>query len=126
LEGEKNTWRLVETLYKDRLNFDDADDHDAPMELTHSEKEAMLDVFKRDAVTRQCQLVVDWLEQAESDRKEHSQALRAEHFSEKTVCWENTVYQLKNGQHMAGQPGSMYSLNLITEIDPDAPARQNR
>lgn len=116
----------METLYNDRLNFDDANDQDALMELTHSEKEAMLDVFKRDSVTRQCQLVVDWLEQAESDRKEHSQALRAEHFSEKTVCWENTVYQLKNGQHMAGQPGSMYTLNLITEIDPDAPTRQNR
>jgi len=114
----------VETLYKDRLNFGEDEEQDAPMELKKSEKEAMLEVFRRDAVTRQCQLVVDWLEQAEADRMQQTQAIRAEHFSEKTVFWENTIYQLLQGHRMNLQSG--YTLNLITEADPDAPIRQKR
>lgn len=124
LDEEKITWQLVETLYKDRLNYDDEDDQDSPMELVHSEKEAMLEVFKKDAVTRQCQLVVDWLERSEAERKKKAQTIRAEHFSERTVCWENTVHQLRQGNKMSLQSG--YSINLITEADPDAPIRQNR
>ncbi|XP_059484595.1 nuclear pore complex protein Nup107 [Neocloeon triangulifer] len=121
LTDERNTWRLVETLYADRLNFDE-DSKDVGMELRISEKEVMLDVFRQDNITRQCQLVVDWLEQTEASRKENAQLLRAEHFSDKTVTWENTIFQLKQRDNLA------YNSNvaLVTEIDPDAPVRQSR
>ncbi|XP_065332081.1 nuclear pore complex protein Nup107 isoform X2 [Cloeon dipterum] len=117
---EKNTWHLVETLYGDRLNYEY--DEEMPMELMLSEKEVMLDVFNRDSVTRQCQLVVDWLEQAEADKKEQSQKLQAQHFSDKTVCWENTVYQIQQKDNLAYTSG----VALVTEIDPDAPLRQQK
>lgn len=121
---ENNTWRLLHILMEDRLNYEYIEDDSAMAEydIPVSEKEIMLEVFRKDPVTRQSQLVVDWLEACESSKRAHHQTLRAEHFTDKTVSWENTILQIRQKDDIA------YSSNaqLVTEIDPDAPVRQGR
>jgi hypothetical protein len=41
----------------------------------------------------QCQLVIDWLEQNASDQVQEEAQLQ--HFTDKTVAWENTLHQLQ-------------------------------
>ncbi|KAF4530153.1 hypothetical protein B566_EDAN001410 [Ephemera danica] len=122
LFDEKNTWRLLDILMEDRLAGnameEDVEEADYPV----SEKEVMLEVFKKDAITRQCQLVVDWLEACEADKRSHVQLTKAEHFTDKTICWENTILQI---QHRDKIPYAS-NTNIVTEIDPDAPLRQQR
>uniref|UniRef100_UPI003AAFFE6B nuclear pore complex protein Nup107-like n=1 Tax=Centroberyx gerrardi TaxID=166262 RepID=UPI003AAFFE6B len=69
LQQENATWRLVTSLYRDRvqsaLEDDIMTDLAAPSE---SEKVVVDQLFQRDAVVRQSQLVVDWLESIAKDQ----------------------------------------------------------
>uniref|UniRef100_A0A8C5CLX0 Nuclear pore complex protein n=1 Tax=Gadus morhua TaxID=8049 RepID=A0A8C5CLX0_GADMO len=104
LQQESSTWRLMTSLYR----------------YLQSEKLVVEQLFQRDAVIRQGQLVVDWLESIAKDQiGDFSDNIE---FYAKNVCWENTLHALKLRRR--GSVG--LSIPLVTELDPDAPLRQQR
>uniref|UniRef100_A0A674NL73 Nuclear pore complex protein n=1 Tax=Takifugu rubripes TaxID=31033 RepID=A0A674NL73_TAKRU len=108
LQQESNTWRLITSLYRYLP---------VPSE---SEKVVVEQLFQRDATIRQSQLVVDWLESISKDQiGDFSDNIE---YYAKNVCWENTLHALK----LRRKSGTAFSIPLVTELDPDAPIRQQR
>ncbi|XP_077450671.1 nuclear pore complex protein Nup107 isoform X2 [Stigmatopora argus] len=121
LQQECNTWRLISSLYRDRVQLAMEDDMLVDgTTLNESEKMAVEKLFQRDAVVRQSQLVVDWLENIAKDQMADFSD-NIEYYA-KNVCWENTLHMLKRRNQTSD--GSAY--HLVTELDPDAPLRQRR
>ncbi|KAJ9583309.1 hypothetical protein L9F63_022326, partial [Diploptera punctata] len=127
LENERNTWRLVYCLYQNRISSQLISADDKPeeelMELALrylSEKDIVQQLYKRDNITREWQLVIDWLEQNALDQK--NEEIRLEHFTDKTIAWENTLHQLQNQADIPYRS----SRAIVTMLDPDAPLRQNK
>ncbi|KAJ8373496.1 hypothetical protein SKAU_G00040760 [Synaphobranchus kaupii] len=122
LQQEMVTWRLLTSLYRDRVQT--AFEDDITMEkatLSQSEKVVVEEFFQRDPVVRQSQLVVDWLESIAKDEVgDFSDNIE---FHSKSVCWENTLHTLKLRRTTSS---SGFSRPLVTELDPDAPIRQKR
>lgn len=122
LQQEMVTWRLVNSLYRDRIQS--ALEEDMMMDVVTpnlSEKVIMEQLFQRDEVVRQSQLVVDWLESiAKDELGNFSDNIE---FYAKSVCWENTLHSLKQRQM---EPQTGFLRPLVTELDPDAPIRQKR
>ncbi|KAJ8245281.1 hypothetical protein GJAV_G00269060 [Gymnothorax javanicus] len=122
LQQEMVTWRLVASLYRDRIQT--ALEDDIMMEkvtLCQSEKVEVEQLFQRDSVVRQSQLVVDWLESIAKD--EIGDFADNIEFHSKSVCWENTLHVLKQ-RRVSSTTG--LSRPLVTELDPDAPIRQKQ
>uniref|UniRef100_A0A673AEE1 Nuclear pore complex protein n=1 Tax=Sphaeramia orbicularis TaxID=375764 RepID=A0A673AEE1_9TELE len=106
LQQESCTWRLISSLYRYLLD--------------ESEKVVVEQLFQRDAVIRQSQLVVDWLESIAKDQiGDFSDNIE---YYAKNVCWENTLHALK----LRRKSGAAFTVPLVTELDPDAPLRQQR
>ncbi|CAH3035204.1 unnamed protein product [Porites lobata] len=123
ISQESYTWRLVGSLYSDRLQngiFDDEAMLTNFMGRNWSEKTITNNLYEREASTRQNQIVIDWLEKNAEDWLElFLESDKVEYFSE-SVCWENTLHALQ-------QEGSIGMRRpQVTEMDPDAPVRQNR
>ncbi|KAK0143660.1 Nuclear pore complex protein Nup107 [Merluccius polli] len=119
LQQESSTWRLMTSLYRDRVQSALEDDIDMTV-ASESEKVVVEQLFQRDAVIRQSQLVVDWLESIAKDQiGDFSDNIE---FYAKNVCWENTLHALK--LRRTGSVG--LAIPLVTELDPDAPLRQQR
>ncbi|KAG7454659.1 hypothetical protein MATL_G00262070 [Megalops atlanticus] len=122
LQQEMVTWRLVTSLYRDRIQTALEDDImldvAAPSE---SEKVVMEQLFHRDSVVRQSQLVVDWLESIAKD--EVGDFADNIEFHAKSVYWENTLHTLKQRRSVSY---TGFNRPLVTELDPDAPIRQKR
>uniref|UniRef100_A0AAY5KEQ6 Nuclear pore complex protein n=1 Tax=Esox lucius TaxID=8010 RepID=A0AAY5KEQ6_ESOLU len=116
LQQEMVTWRLITSLY--RSGFD----HVFPVSTFHaSEKDVMEQLFQREAVVRQSQLVVDWLESIAKDEiGDFSDNIE---YYAKSVYWENTLHALKTRRNT---DNSGFNIPLVTELDPDAPIRQRR
>ncbi|KAF6723325.1 Nuclear pore complex protein Nup107 [Oryzias melastigma] len=121
LQQEDCTWRLVSSLYRDRVQLALEDDIMADLSVPgESEKVVVEQLFQRDAVIRQSQLVVDWLESIAKDQiGEFSDNIE---YYAKNVCWENTLHALKTRR----KSGAAFTVPLVTELDPDAPLRQQR
>lgn len=122
LQQETVTWRLINSLYRDRIQT--AMDDGLMMDITspsESEKSIMEQFFQRDSMVRQSQLVVDWLESIAKD--EISDFSDNIEYYAKSVCWENTLHTLKLRRD---QTSVSFSRPLVTELDPDAPIRQKR
>uniref|UniRef100_A0A665UNR3 Nuclear pore complex protein n=1 Tax=Echeneis naucrates TaxID=173247 RepID=A0A665UNR3_ECHNA len=121
LQQESNTWRLITSLYRDRVQLALEDDIMTDMIVpSESEKVVVEQLFQRDAVIRQSQLVVDWLECIAKDQiGDFSDNIE---YYAKNVCWENTLHALK----MRRKSGAAFTVPLVTELDPDAPLRQQR
>ncbi|KAM3843222.1 nuclear pore complex protein Nup107 [Diretmus argenteus] len=120
LQQENATWRLITSLYRDRVQSaleDDMMDLALPSE---SEKVVVEQLFQRDPAIRQSQLVVDWLESIAKD-KIGDFSDNIEYYA-KNVYWENTLHALK--LRRTGSAG--FTVPLVTELDPDAPLRQQR
>uniref|UniRef100_A0A673ADA4 Nuclear pore complex protein n=1 Tax=Sphaeramia orbicularis TaxID=375764 RepID=A0A673ADA4_9TELE len=65
-------------------------------------------------------LVVDWLESIAKDQiGDFSDNIE---YYAKNVCWENTLHALK----LRRKSGAAFTVPLVTELDPDAPLRQQR
>uniref|UniRef100_A0A8K9UEL6 Nuclear pore complex protein n=1 Tax=Oncorhynchus mykiss TaxID=8022 RepID=A0A8K9UEL6_ONCMY len=113
LQQEMVTWRLITSLY--RL---------VSVCLSApgvSEKVVMEQLFQRDAVVRQSQLVVDWLESIAKDEiGDFSDNIE---YYAKSVYWENTLHALKLRRNTSS---TGFNVPLVTELDPDAPIRQRR
>uniref|UniRef100_A0A663F8T9 Nuclear pore complex protein n=1 Tax=Aquila chrysaetos chrysaetos TaxID=223781 RepID=A0A663F8T9_AQUCH len=120
LKQEMVTWRLLSSLYRDRIQsaLEDETAFDITV-LTASEKTNVDNLFQKDSLVRQSQLVVDWLESIAKDEiGDFSDNIE---FYAKSVYWENTLHTLKQRQ-LSTYIGS--SRALVTELDPDAPIRQ--
>lgn len=114
LENERNTWRLLFILYQDRLNsmaLEEDPEEQLPY-FGNSEKVCIENLFQRDQLIRECQLVIDWLESCAALRDDE-----VLHFSDSTTGWENTLHDLK-GQE-CGE--SSRARKIVTHLDPDAP-----
>uniref|UniRef100_A0A1A7XJ13 Nuclear pore complex protein n=3 Tax=Iconisemion striatum TaxID=60296 RepID=A0A1A7XJ13_9TELE len=121
LKQENCTWRLVASLYRDRVQLALEDDLMTDVVgPSDSEKVVVEQLFQRDAVIRQSQLVVDWLESIAKDQMGDFSD-KIEYYA-KNVCWENTLHALKTRR----KGGSAFTIPLVTELDPDAPLRQQR
>uniref|UniRef100_A0A8D3DVN6 Nuclear pore complex protein n=1 Tax=Scophthalmus maximus TaxID=52904 RepID=A0A8D3DVN6_SCOMX len=99
LQQENSSWRLITSLYRylDRVQLALEDDMMADMVL-----------------------VVDWLECIAKDQiGDFSDNIE---YYAKNVCWENTLHALK----MRRKSGAAFTVPLVTELDPDAPLRQQR
>ncbi|XP_042367166.1 nuclear pore complex protein Nup107 [Plectropomus leopardus] len=121
LQQENCTWRLITSLYRDRVQLALEDDMMTDMVVpSESEKVVVEQLFQRDAVIRQSQLVVDWLESIAKDQiGDFSDNIE---YYAKNVCWENTLHALK----LRRKSGAAFTVPLVTELDPDAPLRQQR
>lgn len=117
LNQERNTWKLLFCLYKDRLlnqpSMEDGNDDDFFMNA--SEKEIIEKLYKENENLREYQLIVDWLEQCETQRFD-----KFGHFMDETVSWENTLHQLQNIDRTAFSGKK----NIVKSLDPDAPHRE--
>nr|CAD7409469.1 unnamed protein product [Timema cristinae] len=131
LQGERNTWRLLLSLYQNRLRLQqEADDQgDIFMDVSEtiksvpwiSEKDIVTRLFKEDNTTREYQLVVDWLEKNSADGRFDEACIQ--HYTDKTVAWENTLHQLHNKENSIPFGSSR---PMVTKLDPDAPMRERR
>uniref|UniRef100_A0A8C5TXG4 Nuclear pore complex protein n=1 Tax=Malurus cyaneus samueli TaxID=2593467 RepID=A0A8C5TXG4_9PASS len=120
LKQEMVTWRLLSSLYRDRIQsaLEDETAFDITV-LTASEKTTVDNLFQKDSLVRQSQLVVDWLESIAKDEiGDFSDNIE---FYAKTVYWDNTLHTLKQRQSSTYMGSSR---PLVTELDPDAPIRQ--
>ncbi|XP_015239400.1 PREDICTED: nuclear pore complex protein Nup107 [Cyprinodon variegatus] len=121
LQQENCTWRLISSLYRDRVQLALEEDMMTDIVVpSESEKVVVEQLFQRDAIIRQSQLVVDWLESIAKDQIGNFSD-NIEYYA-KNVCWENTLHALK----MRRKSGSNFLVPLVTELDPDAPLRQQR
>ncbi|XP_067027190.1 nuclear pore complex protein Nup107-like [Acropora muricata] len=124
ISQESYTWRLIGSLYSDRLQNGTSDEEVVLPEFVGkhwSEKTIVEKLYELEASTRQSQIVIDWLEKNAEDWLEiFLEAETVEYFSE-SVYWENTLHALKQGGGNLGRRRP-----LVTEMDPDAPGRQNR
>lgn len=118
LNQERNTWKLLYCLYKDRLinqhGMDECNDDDYL--LYASEKEIIDKLYEKNGNLREYQLIVDWLEQCETQQRFD----KFGHFMDETVSWENTLHQLQNIDR------TVFSVkkNIVKSLDPDAPYRE--
>uniref|UniRef100_A0A8K9Y1R4 Nuclear pore complex protein n=1 Tax=Oncorhynchus mykiss TaxID=8022 RepID=A0A8K9Y1R4_ONCMY len=121
LQQEMVTWRLITSLYRlvsVCLSVSRSVCLTAP---GVSEKVVMEQLFQRDAVVRQSQLVVDWLESIAKDEiGDFSDNIE---YYAKSVYWENTLHALKLRRNTSS---TGFNVPLVTELDPDAPIRQRR
>ncbi|XP_029599582.1 nuclear pore complex protein Nup107-like isoform X2 [Salmo trutta] len=122
LQQEMVTWRLITSLYRDRIQSELEDDIMVDVAAPGvSEKVVMEQLFQRDAVVRQSQLVVDWLESIAKDEiGDFSDNIE---YYAKSVYWENTLHVLKLRRNTSS---TGFTVPLVTELDPDAPVRQRR
>lgn len=109
LEEERSTWRLIFILYQDRLL---AQNEGIAQYFGPSEKLCVENLFKRDNLIRESQLIIDWLECNAAEKDDE-----VLHFSDSSVGWENTLHQLQYTETIAF--GS--SRQIVSQMDPDAP-----
>ncbi|KAM9171408.1 LOW QUALITY PROTEIN: nuclear pore complex protein Nup107 [Pangshura tecta] len=120
LKQEMVTWRLLSSLYRDRIQSALEDETMFEIAVLNASEKAAVDIlFQKDSLVRQSQLVVDWLESIAKDEiGDFSDNIE---FYAKSVYWENTLHILKQRQ-FSTYIGS--TRPLVTELDPDAPIRQ--
>ncbi|XP_074642754.1 nuclear pore complex protein Nup107-like isoform X2 [Tubulanus polymorphus] len=128
LTAERSTWALLNALYRDRLDSEVMGEEE-DMLIEHqtiglSENHLMQALFERDALTRQAQIVIDWLEQSAESVLENYYS-QVEFSTDKSAAWENTLYTLQQKSHQMPMESSINRL-LVTEMDPDAPLRQKK
>lgn len=108
IESEYNTWCLIHILYSDRLQSQT--DYEVPQYFGFSEKLCALNLFLRDSLVRESQLVIDWLEAACAIRDNDIL-----HFQHCTSGWENTLHQLKSKETTVFKS----TKEIVTRLDPD-------
>lgn len=117
LENERNTWRLIFCLYQDRLNSDFLENKSLMPYLGVSEKLCVENLYKRDALIRESQLIIDWLECSALDDESNEQ--KVQYFTDRTVGWENSLHQLQSSDSIVFKS----TRSIVTSLDPDAPNR---
>lgn len=128
LYQECYTWRLLGSLFRDRILSEsmgvEMELEEASIDSAKSEKLIVERLFEHEASTRQCQIIVDWLERNTQDKLEDLLATDNLQFHSDSIYWEHTVHDLSQIKMRSRDPS--LATNLITEVDPDAPMRQQR
>ncbi|XP_050701120.1 nuclear pore complex protein Nup107-like [Eriocheir sinensis] len=127
LLSERNTWRLLGSLYSERLGEDDP--KDSPMGEEEEEPTTDLKVVTRlydtNRSIREAQIVVDWLENNSFDQFRITAYDSVEYFGGTHIAWENTLKTLKNESSGVTQP-LKGSRPLVKSLDPDSSLREGR
>ncbi|XP_075153199.1 nuclear pore complex protein Nup107 [Haematobia irritans] len=121
LEMECKTWKLLYALYKDRVLLQSNDpgmDCDIGS-LGGSEKEIIAQLYNCNSTLREYQLIIDWLEACYEKKMTGPEV---GHTTDRTVAWENTLFQLKKQQQIAFGSGT----EIVKSLDPDAPIREKK
>ncbi|ETN64043.1 nuclear pore complex protein nup107 [Anopheles darlingi] len=118
LHAERETWKLMCCLYRDRTETQRQDSEMDDLPLVNSERTIIEHLYEANANLREYQLIVDWLEQmAQRENK-----LQAGCYTNRTVAWENTLHQLLE----IGQTAFGSGRPIVKSLDPDAPIREKR
>lgn len=115
-EQEHNTWKLLYALYKDRIMVQ-TEQIDEPI-LGCSDKEVINQLYNCNPHIREYQLIVDWLEACYVK----DESMHVGHTTDRTVAWENTLFQLQNPYDVAFGNGR----EIVKSLDPDAPIREKK
>ncbi|XP_014246029.1 nuclear pore complex protein Nup107 [Cimex lectularius] len=123
LVQERNTWRLLFALYKNRTTYQDEFNENVNMGFNSplSEKDIILNYYQNNSSIREAQLVIDWLERNARDEWELLDRDDIAHYTDMTVAWENTLYQLQTS-NIAYKS----TREIVSSLDPDAPLRENK
>ncbi|EFA09537.1 nuclear pore complex protein Nup107 [Tribolium castaneum] len=115
LENERNNWRLLYVLYQDRIQAQNHSKEGFEEDFGSSEKNCVCELFKRENLVRESQLVIDWLERNALEKGDPILM-----HSDWTYGWEHTLHQLLAPDAIA--IGS--NVDIIKNIHPDAPQFQ--
>ncbi|XP_030383204.1 nuclear pore complex protein Nup107 [Scaptodrosophila lebanonensis] len=120
LKQEINTWRLLHSLYHDRVLQGDtaADDEMQGPTPGGSEKEVIVQLYAINSTLREYQVVVDWLEMC----YEPKETAIAAHCHDRMMAWENTLFELEKPEGAAFGRGH----EIVRQLDPDAPVREKK
>uniref|UniRef100_A0A182Q2M3 Nuclear pore complex protein n=1 Tax=Anopheles farauti TaxID=69004 RepID=A0A182Q2M3_9DIPT len=118
LNAERETWKLMSCLYRDRMITQKQDNEMDDLPLVHSEQTIISHLYLGNGNLREYQIVVDWLEQMALQQNES----KPEHYMSRTVAWENTLHQLLE----VGQTAFGSGRSVVASLDPDAPIREKR
>ncbi|XP_045609120.1 nuclear pore complex protein Nup107 [Procambarus clarkii] len=126
LLSERNTWRLLGSLYSERLG-EDAESKDSPMmdEEPTTDFTVVTRLYDTNCTVREAQIVIDWLEKNAADDFESKYYDRVEYFGDTHIAWENTLKTRKNESSGIVQP-LKGARPLVTSLDPDSTLRQGR
>ncbi|XP_035222943.1 nuclear pore complex protein Nup107-like isoform X2 [Stegodyphus dumicola] len=122
LQEERNTWRLLRTLFKDRLETEITEEGDItmyPLGKKISDKQIVENIYQKDSYIRQSQLIVDWLEKNAADDFRDMFFDKFEYFTDNCLALEHSLNELTSNINL-----SKNKENLMFEMDPDAPFRQ--
>lgn len=131
---ERNTWRLLGALYQDRLqNSAGGEEETANLSVEAMEVEEDLHLrlsdfelaeraMKRNAILREMQIVLDWLESVYDEEPLD----KVEFYSDGPVYWENTLHALKvssKGTNTRTSLSLSKGRTYCNQMDPDAAIR---
>ncbi|CAL1282614.1 unnamed protein product [Larinioides sclopetarius] len=118
LQMERDTWRFLRILFKDRLDTEFGDEGDMLMATVGrmSDKQIVDNLYKRNAYIRQCQLIVDCLEKNAEEDFQFTSFDKFQYFTDKCMALEHSLNELIT---------SHFNRNHMREMDPDATFRQN-
>lgn len=137
LKEERNSWRLIRALSKDKIETKDQI-MEAARELNQldnnqngiSEDEFIGNLYMKDDEIRLMQVVVDWLEANEaSDLDYEDEKDKVEFYSDEAFAWENTFHAMRaeyniniSNLDITMNPNCA-TTDLCMAMDPDAPIR---
>lgn len=124
LEDELKTWKLLYALFKDRILVQRGEqremmDCESMITLGNSEKDIVTQLYTSNSTLREYQLIIDWLE---SCYEPPGQEPSIGHTTDRSVAWENTLFQLKRQREIPFGTGA----EIVRSLDPDAPVREKR
>lgn len=126
LLSERNTWRLLGSLYMERMG-EEENNRDSPMsgEEPTTDLTVVSRLYDTNRTIREAQIVIDWLEKNAADDFDRKFYDRVEYFGDTHIGWENTLKTLKSESSGVSIP-FRGTRSLVTSLDPDAPVRQGK
>ncbi|XP_066943854.1 nuclear pore complex protein Nup107 [Macrobrachium rosenbergii] len=127
LLNERNTWRILGSLYSERLGDENNIQESNMLDEEHlTDFTVVNQLFDRNRIIREAQTVIDWLEKNSADDFDLFKSRdRVEYFGDMHIAWENTLKTMKNESSGISIP-LRGSRSLVTSLDPDSTLRQGR
>lgn len=122
---ERNIWRLLGSLYTERLGEDDPKDSPMEEEEPTTDMKVVTRLYDTSRSIREAQIVIDWLENTTFDSFKTQCYDAVEYFGGSHIAWENTLKTLKNESSGVVQP-LKGSRPLVKSLDPDSCLRESR
>ncbi|KAK7083378.1 hypothetical protein SK128_011021, partial [Halocaridina rubra] len=126
LLSERNTWRLLGSIYSERLGNENNIPESTMFDEEHPTDYTVVNqLYDTNRIIREAQIVVDWLEKNSADDFDSKFYDPIQYFGDTHIAWENTLKILKNENSGITIP-LRGSRPLVTSLDPDATLRQGR